>query len=198
MNRYFTIMIIPEKGEKGLKSIRIPRLLLNAGLFILLSLSALVVILGYDYWKILTQVYQNKHLTIENTQLKEQIQLFNMKINSLTNDINRIRTFEKKLRTISGFEQVNMTEPLQKQIKKESSSNISIDSLQTLEKYSSNEDYINLKNLYEQKIATNFGLQSAYAYTKDWNDLIKQSFDLAHLFAQFDYKFKIIKGELKT
>ena len=111
MDRYFTVMVIPER-EKGVRSFRIPRVVFHGLVFLFVAILTLASILTYDYLKILRQVYENKHLTRENKQLKEQIQLFNRKINTLTSDIERIHVFEKKLRIITGFEEGDTKEPL--------------------------------------------------------------------------------------
>jgi len=89
VDRYYTVMVIPE-SEKGVKSLRIPRPLFKSLAFVFVISLTLLGILGYDYYRILLQVYENKHLTIENRQLKEQIQLFQMKMNSLSGDLQRI------------------------------------------------------------------------------------------------------------
>lgn len=208
MDRYFTIMIVPER-DKGVRSFRIPRVLFHAMIFTGVILTILLGILGYDYWKILKQVYENKYLTIENRQLKEQIQLFNMKINALTEDIERIQTFEKKLRTITGIEQTDMTSPFQKMLEEQETPAQDVPTNQ-LEKdttfvtpvkefrnFQDKPGYLNLKNLYEQKIATNFGLQTGYTFTKELTDLTKQSFILAGQYATFDYKFNILRRYVK-
>lgn len=216
LDRYFTVMVVPER-EKGVKSFRIPRLAFHAMVFLFVLAIFVMGILSYDYWKILRQVHQNKHLTLENRQLKEQIKLFQMKINTLTTDIERIETFEKKLRVISGFEKIDLTKPVIKQepssdedhnhdhskevdpatIKTQSFFNGNNTIRDKLKDEKKNEKFIELKNLYEQKIATNFGLQTGYAFTKEWSNLTKQSFALAENFADFDYKFNIIKGHVK-
>jgi len=90
-------MIIPGR-EKGIKSIRIPNFFFRAFVFLFVLFFILLGILGYDYWKIILQVYENKHLRTENRLLKEQIKLNQMKINTLTEDIKRIHTFEEKLK----------------------------------------------------------------------------------------------------
>lgn len=223
MDRYFTVMVVPER-EKGLRSFRIPRVVFNAALFFMVIFVILLGILTYDYWKILRQVYENKHLTIENRQLKEQVQLFQMKLNSLTNDLERIHTFEKKLRIITGIEEADLTKSIKnykpqsedipfnetdekdREIdgkenlqKRSTDSNTQIfDNLNKLKTFSSSESYLELKELYEKKIATVFGLQTSYSYTKEWNDLTKQSFSLASNFAEFDYKFSTVKGFIKN
>ena len=111
MDRYYTVMLIPER-EKKVRSFRIPRMLFHGMLFSGVVLVILLGILSYDYWKILQQVYENKHLSRENRQFKEQIQLFQIKINSLIEDLERIHTFEKKLRIITGIDDSDTTRPL--------------------------------------------------------------------------------------
>jgi len=208
LDRYFTIMIVPER-DKGVRSFRIPRVLFHALMFTGVVAIVLLGILSYDYWKILKQVYENKYLTIENRQLKEQIQLFNMKINALTEDIERIQTFEKKLRTITGIEQVDMTKPFQDLIqgdeKPTDANKVEMEKdttfvtpLKEFREFQDSANYLNLKNLYEQKIATNFGLQTGYTFTKDLTDLTKQSFILASQYATFDYKFNILRRYVKN
>ena len=115
MGRFYTIMIIPEK-EKGVKTFRVPRSFFNSFIFLTAIISIVIFILSYDYIKILKQVYENKHLSIENRQLKEQIQLFNMKVNTLTDDIERIQQFEKKLRIMTGLNLEDLTIPVKKSL----------------------------------------------------------------------------------
>jgi len=130
-------------------------------------------------------------------------------------DIERIETFEKKLRVISGFEKIDLTRPA---IRDRGDSpahedhsherDVKTDKVQSffegkdtvrdkLKDGSNSEKFVELKSLYEQKIATNFGLQTGYAFTKEWSNLTKQSFSLAENFADFDYKFSILKDYVK-
>ncbi|MBT3235532.1 MAG: peptidoglycan DD-metalloendopeptidase family protein [Bdellovibrionales bacterium] len=234
MDRFFTVMIIPERS-KGVKSFRVPRLLFRALSFFVAISILLLAILSYDYRKILHQVYENKHLTIENRQMKEQIQLFQMKINSLTDDIERIHTFERKLRIITGLKNHDMSAPLYRNSDSENSSEkldksrlkergsgnkklspdqSSNDSKNTrtkgiqddlfadlrlkVDSPQQNDEYGQLKELYEQKIATAFGLQSGYVYTKGWSELVQQSFLQASSYASFDFKYSTLKSAVKT
>ncbi|MBL7665689.1 MAG: peptidoglycan DD-metalloendopeptidase family protein [Bacteriovoracaceae bacterium] len=211
MDRYYTLMIIPEK-EKGVKSIRIPGLFFKSFAFIFVVFTLLIGILAYDYWKILQQVYENKHLTLENRQLKEQVQLFQMKINTLAEDLRRIHTFEKKLRVITGLEELNYTGPTVP-LKDEDESNdegsgddrqTSVKMPEYLKNYlnlnldfsqmETEVEYQNLKNLYDQKIAANLGIQKNYNIAKDWSELSKRSFNLAKDYASFDFQFNKIKS----
>lgn len=207
LDKYFTVMLIPER-EKGVRSIRIPRVLFHGVVFLFATFLILLGILSYDYWKILRQVYENKHLTIENRQLKEQIQLFQMKINTLTDDLERIYTFEKKLRIITGTDKGQLLEDIDEEeikskedaMNKDSSLNRKqiFNNLRDKTFFENDEKYLRLKNLYEQKIATTFGLQTGYTYTKEWSALTKKSFSLATKFAVFDYQFNRIKSFVKN
>ena len=210
MGRYFTIMVVPER-DKGVRSFRVPKILLRAFLFMGVISVFILSILAYDYWEILKQVYENRHLTVENRQLKEQIQLFNMKIHALTNDIERIKTFERKLRVISGIEQSNMTTPLvgppeQEQEEEEGEatgqgmpplSDTGSKSIQDLENFKDDAEFLDLQNLYEQKMAMALGPWARHTYTKEWNQLARRSFLLAESYAELDYKFKMIKNQVK-
>ncbi|GAB4024517.1 MAG: hypothetical protein Fur0010_27790 [Bdellovibrio sp.] len=215
MDRYYTIMLVPDR-EKGVRSIRIPRVVFRSIIFLSLALVTFVGIFIYDYFKVLRQVYENKYLTIENRQLKEQIQLFQMKINTLTSDIERINTFSKKLRVITGIDDHDLSQtiappPLQDEeaptnttkendapIKNEEKTQTNVrqqfyQKIDQIKDFDKAEEFVNLKNLYEQKIATQFGLSTGYNYTKEWSDLTKQSFQLASKYAEFDYKFSVVK-----
>ncbi|TNF00594.1 MAG: M23 family metallopeptidase [Deltaproteobacteria bacterium] len=208
MDRYFTVMLVPER-EKGVRSVRIPRIIFNSLVFLSVAIVFLIGILVYDYTKILGQVHQNEHLSIENRQLKEQIQLFQMKLNGLTNDIERIHNFEKKLRIITGLEDTDMTKAIQPDDPQNTNEKDGhdhgeaappqvktvdpfIEIKERIRKPSNYEKFNNFKKLYEQKIATNFGLQTGYAYTKEWDQLTKQSFLLANQFAAFDFIYSEI------
>lgn len=205
-------MVVPER-EKGVKSLRIPRIIFNSLVFLSVAVIFLIGILVYDYTKILGQVHQNEHLSIENRQLKEQIQLFQMKLNSLTDDIERIHNFEKKLRIITGLEEADMTKAVKGHEENDKGTKKSkkgiggppqvqnIDPFKEIKnrirKPSNHDKYNNFKKLYEQKIATNFGLQTGYAYTKEWDLLTKQSFLLAGQFASFDFIYSEIQNFTK-
>src|SRR5690606_40528852 len=115
--------------------------------------------------KILQQVYENKHLSIENRQLKEQIQLFQMKMNTLSDDLKRINTFEKKLRVITGLEDVTTKGALYRPEKEEKKESFSLEDLSSSLDLNFNIDvedqprFKELKSLYDKKIAANLGLE---------------------------------------
>lgn len=223
MDKHYTLMIIPEK-EKGIRSFKIPGLLFRSFTFVLVLVSILLGIMLYDYWKILGQIHENKHLNLENRQLREQIQLFQMKMNSLAEDLERVHTFEKKLRVITGIEDPTKAAPIvpsagngskgegmhmmddhSPSSDSSSSSPRSPGNDQSFKEHDLelklefpdmrvNPDYLELKGLYDKKIAANLGFTKQYKITRQWSDLIKKSFSLSNEYAEFDFKFGKIKG----
>jgi murein DD-endopeptidase MepM/ murein hydrolase activator NlpD len=204
MDKYYTVMVVPEK-QKGVKTYRIPTVLFKSLAFLTVMFVMLIGVLAYDYWKILQQVYENKHLSIENRQLKEQIQLFQMKMNTLADDLKRINTFEKKLRVITGLEDIAKEGPLYRPAKEEEGKETySLEDLNTSlnikfdESLEDQPKFKELKSLYDKKIAANLGLERSYLLTKQWSDLARRSFALANDYASFDFKYSRIKEVVST
>lgn len=228
MDRYFTIMIIPEK-EKGVRSFRIPRILFRTLLIIGALTFIMLVILGYDYWKIISQVYENKHLAMENRLLKDQIQLFQMKMNGLTDDIERVHIFERKLKVITGLENTDMTggnyqkndieadiptnPPLQNgETPKRAPQSVTpaqvppqsqvipdeLKKLRNKETVEDSPEFKEYKKTYEEKIAANFSIQEPDASLKEWADLTRKSVSLASDFARFDVHYGIVRNAVKN
>ncbi len=198
-------MLISER-EKGVKSIRIPAPFIKAGAFLAFLFVVLLGILSYDYIKLVNEAFKNKHLQIENRELKEQVQLIDRKINTVLDDIERIYVFEKKLRIITGTDKTDLTRNLEEN-KQESEEDVGgtsdspilkkkkfdiLESFKQIENFKESEDYNALKNLYEQKIAANLGVYSIQSFTKDWSSLYRQSFELSERFAEFDFKLSQI------
>lgn len=199
MDKYYTVMVVPEK-QKGVKTFRIPTVLFKSLAFLSVMLVMLIGVLAYDYWKILQQVYENKHLSIENRQLKEQIQLFQMKMNTLADDLKRINTFEKKLRVITGLEDAATKGAVYKPTKDENKESFSLDDLNSsldlkidVDSIEEQSKFKELKNLYDKKIAANLGLERSYLLTKQWSDLARRSFALSTDYAKFDFKYSQVK-----
>lgn len=195
MRRFFTIMFIPDR-EKKVVSFKVPRIAFKAITFgVSVSIIALMIF-SYDYLMILQEVYKNKHLSIENKHLKEQIELFQMKINAITDDIDRINTFENKLRSISGIDKFKPQINEKKEIKTKINNNQST-LFMPKETILNDKNYLDLKKLYEQKIASDLGQANAYIYTKEWVDLSKESLGFATKYAFFDFQFSKIKKTVK-
>ena len=138
-------MVIPE-GTKNTISFRIPKVIWNSLAIIIAFTTIILGVLTYDYFQILRQVYKNKYLSTENSQLKEQIQVLQLKMNSLLTDIERIQEFEKKLRIMSGAEKPD-------QAKDSEDSKTQIKVLLNDDNIRSTPDFIALNQLYFNKLS---------------------------------------------
>lgn len=203
MDKYYTIMVIPER-QKGVKSFKIPALVFRSIAFISVLVLLLLGVFAYDYWKILQQVYENKHLSIENRQLKEQIQLFQMKMNSLADDLKRIHTFERKLRVITGLEDISEKGPVYKDDSSQKDKyemddlNSSLNIKLKFDNIDDQPGFQELKTLYDKKIASSLGLEKSYLLTKQWSELARRSFGLSSDYARFDYQYSEVKSVVST
>ncbi|MFN8369724.1 MAG: M23 family metallopeptidase [Bacteriovoracaceae bacterium] len=193
-NRYYTLMMVPEK-EHSIRSIRIPHLMFKSLAVMLALLTLLIGIMVYDYWHVMQQIYENKHLKIENKELKEQLQIFQMKLNSLTEDLSRIYIFEKKLRVITGTENIDLIKNspfYQKQqiIPLEDNNQSFLYPGNKTEDWKESEGLKKVQKLYEVKLSEKFGINSNLNFPKEWFDLSRKSVQLATKFAEFDYLFQ--------
>jgi murein DD-endopeptidase MepM/ murein hydrolase activator NlpD len=194
-------MIVPDRG-KGVKTFRIPSLFMRGLLLLCVLIIFVLGILAYDYFEILRQVHKNKHLTLENRQIREQIEIFEKKINTIISDLDRVLVFEKKLRIITGLEKYpSKNSPETPDTADRSSSDLKNSSSflaptrdKTLIKERTR--YKRLKKLYEEKIAEVFGLQTSYALTKDWSQLTQQSFWMADKYAYMDYQIESLQDSI--
>jgi murein DD-endopeptidase MepM/ murein hydrolase activator NlpD len=205
-------MIIPEKN-KNVRSFKIPRLVFKSFVFLFITFTILLGILTYDYWNVLSQVYENKHLLVENRQLKEQVQLFQMKLNSISDDLERINVFERKLRAITGLEAIQPISVDNGSINSNSGTGNIIGepdrdylpgamikifkqsprrTSQKLEQFEDEKSFQETKKKYEEKIASAYLESQEYTYTKEWSYLTRQSLSMAPLYAEFDYKYDVV------
>lgn len=80
-------------------------------LSVLLAIATVIItIFGYDYFKVIREVYKNQYLKVENTQLKKQVQSLQIKMNSIINDIERIQKFETKIKVMTGAQSTDSLE----------------------------------------------------------------------------------------
>ncbi|MBC7428858.1 MAG: M23 family metallopeptidase [Bacteriovorax sp.] len=217
MDRYYTLMIIPEKN-KDVRSIKIPRLVFKSLVFLFITFTILLGILTYDYWNVLSQVYENKHLLVENRQLKEQVQLFQMKLNSITDDLERINVFERKLRAITGLEAIqpstvdtgsfNTTKGTSDMIgepDRDYNPGMMIKifksrpkkTAQKLEQFEDDKKYQETKKAYEEKISSAYMQYNDFTYSKEWSFMTRQSLSMAPMYAEFDYKYEVVTSFLR-
>lgn len=103
-NRYYTFMLVPEKTDQVRRWV-IPGWLFRGGLIA----SALIIlfsgILFLDYWYVMSQIGETKELRLENRKLKQQLQVYVTRIDSIENTMERMKTFTNRLKVITNIEE---------------------------------------------------------------------------------------------
>ena len=204
-------MIVPEK-EKGVKSIKLPGIFIRSLAFVIVLISIFFGVVLFNYWNIIQHISENKHLSLENRQLREQIERFQSNVNRLGDDLQRIKTLENKLKIITGLQDVTKSAPI---VPDEDDNNMMMDDngsnsispplnkdesvklepfqiLNQKEMYS-HPKFKELKSWYDEKIAHNFGLTQQYKITQKFSALIKNSFELSNKYATFVFKYNRIQ-----
>lgn len=174
-------MVIPD-GPKKTLSFNVPTIVWNSVLIIFAFGTLMAGILTFDYFQVIKQVYKNKYLSTENSQLKEQIQILQLKMNSLLTDIERIQEFEKKLRIMSGVEKVPSEE--------DTKSTEKTDEIKVLfndQNILLTPEFNVLNQLFADKLMTSVGKEDINFFQR----FVKDNFDLiteAEKLALIDYK----------
>lgn len=105
-NRYYTLLMIPERTSQVRRWV-IPSWLVKtiaiAGAF----LGAVAIIMVLDYWFVMSQISENKDLRVENRKLRQQVQVFESRISSIEDTMERIKTFSMRLKVITNIEDRN-------------------------------------------------------------------------------------------
>ena len=96
-------MVVPD-DNRSTKSFQLAQSSLAMISVISATILLIVGIFLFDYFFIIKEVYQNKYLKVENGQLREQIQVLELKMNSVLRDIERVQNFERKIRVMTGAE----------------------------------------------------------------------------------------------
>ncbi|HAR44346.1 MAG TPA: hypothetical protein DCS07_17235 [Bdellovibrionales bacterium] len=102
-NRFYTLLIVPEKTSQ-VRKIVVPGWILK-GAAIALSLITLVgIIMLFDYWFVMSQIGENKQLKLENRRLRQQVQVFKNKMTTIESTMERVKTFATRLKVITNIE----------------------------------------------------------------------------------------------
>ena len=101
-NRFYTILIIPENASKP-RQFHVPAWLVRASLVILPILGLIGITLFLDYRFVAGQVYENRELQSENRRLRQNVQLYQNRMDSLESSLNRIENFSARLKMITNL-----------------------------------------------------------------------------------------------
>lgn len=103
-----TITFLMVSNRKGTtRRVMISAAWLKAGLILFIVTSVVTAACIVDYVGLLSQSIENKRLRTENTQLKEQFQVVEGKLNALENSLERVKSFMTKLRLITSVDEDN-------------------------------------------------------------------------------------------
>src|SRR5688572_3966135 len=102
-NRFFTILVIPEKTSR-VRRLIVPNWLVRGIAIGGVLAAALSFMMLLDYWYVMKQIDENKELKIENRRLRQQVQIFSNKITTIENTMERIQTFATRLKVITNIE----------------------------------------------------------------------------------------------
>jgi murein DD-endopeptidase MepM/ murein hydrolase activator NlpD len=114
-NRFYTIMIVPEKTTQ-VKKILIPAWIIQlagVGLAIVIVLGG---IMATNYAYVMSQIGENNELKTENRRLRQQVQVFKSKMGTLEDTMERVKTFSTRLKVITGSEDRGGAQALMKNI----------------------------------------------------------------------------------
>lgn len=102
-NRFYTLMIVPEKTSQ-VRRIVVPAWLAR-GLAVALALFILTgIVMAADYWYVMSQIHENKQLKLENRRLRQQVQVFKNKVATIESTMERVKTFATRLKVITNIE----------------------------------------------------------------------------------------------
>ena len=114
MNNFYTVLVIPEK-TKQVKKLVVPAIYVRVGLLLGAVGIFFVAFMVYDYVNVMRQLSENKRLQTENRQLKQQVQGFTTKLQTVEDALERIQSYTTKLRIITNQAGDN-TETLKKKV----------------------------------------------------------------------------------
>ncbi len=102
-NRFYTILIVPEKPSQ-VRRLILPSWLIKGASAGLAFVALLTCAMLFDYWYVMSQIGENKQLKLENRRLRQQVQVFQNKITTVESTMERVKTFATRLKVIMHVE----------------------------------------------------------------------------------------------
>lgn len=102
-NRFYTIMIVPEKTSQ-VRRLIVPSWLVKTTAIATALLTLLGLVMLLDYWYVMNQINENKELRMENRRLRQQVQIYKNKMTTIESTLDRIKTFATRLKVITNIE----------------------------------------------------------------------------------------------
>lgn len=182
-------MVVPD-DNRSTKSFQLAQSSLAMISVISATILLIVGIFLFDYFFIIKEVYQNKYLKVENGQLREQIQVLELKMNSVLRDIERVQNFERKIRVMTGAE--SGEKPYKEKGPQNPESYINLEELKSDSKLKKKGQYRFIKNLYQSNLQKSLDKDKSFeeVSSKSKKDFRK----LAENFALLDIKLSSSKN----
>src|SRR3954463_1035690 len=102
-NRFYTVMIVPEKTAQ-VRKILVPAWVLRGAAVGFAFVTLLGIVMVLDYWYVMSQIGENKQLKLENRKLRQQVQIFKNKMTTIDSTMERVKTFATRLKVITNIE----------------------------------------------------------------------------------------------
>jgi len=101
-DRFYTIMIVPENASKS-RQFHVPSWMIRALLVVLPILVLVGITLILDYRFVANQVFENRDLQAENRRLRQDVQLYKNRMDSVESSLQRIENFSARLKMITNL-----------------------------------------------------------------------------------------------
>lgn len=102
LNRFFTVLVIPEKTTQVRRFV-IPSWVLKSSAIGFALVVLLSIIMVLDYWFVMNQISENRELKLDNRRLRQQVQVFENKITTIEATMERVKTFTTRLKVITNI-----------------------------------------------------------------------------------------------
>jgi murein DD-endopeptidase MepM/ murein hydrolase activator NlpD len=124
MNRFYTVLIVPEKTSQVRRFV-IPSWLFKSTAIGAALIGLVGVVMVLDYWYVMGEVRENRQLQMENRRLRQQVQVFKNKMETIESTMDRVKTFATRLKVITNIEDKNsLLQTLNEQKLPDASTNI--------------------------------------------------------------------------
>lgn len=101
-NRFYTVMVVSENASKA-KQWTIPAWTVKAFVVAVPIFVLIAVTLFLDYRYVVNQVFENRELQTENRRLRQNVQLYKNRMESLESSLDRIENFSARLKMITNL-----------------------------------------------------------------------------------------------
>ena len=160
-NRFYTIMIVPENAQKP-RQYHVPAWAIRIALILFPILALLAVTILLDYRYIASQVSENHDLQTENRKLRQDVQLYQSRLDSMESSLERIENFSSRLKMIT-----NLMDRDQLSQQVDTALPSSVIAEKTSEKKSTNPVEINFDQLTNRSYALEQNLHELYELLSD-------------------------------